>query len=167
MTSAGRVATCVGALTLVLTVPPAVGSAATCRGQQATIVRGGGDHTIEGTPGADVIVAGDGNDVVRAAGGDDTVCGGRGRDRLLGEAGLDVLVGESGNDVERGGGGNDSMYGDASATGSAQAPAALTRMVADTVEPSCNLLPAPVVYLLQSHRRRPGRATPMGCQYIC
>ncbi|MGH2925191.1 MAG: calcium-binding protein, partial [Solirubrobacterales bacterium] len=55
---------CALALALALAAGPAGASAATCDGHPATIARGGGDNTIQGTPGSDVIVAGAGDDVV-------------------------------------------------------------------------------------------------------
>ncbi|HSF02607.1 MAG TPA: hypothetical protein VLA62_06335, partial [Solirubrobacterales bacterium] len=46
-----------------------------CFGKPATIVRGSGNDTIQGTAGSDVIVAGGGNDTVAAGNGVDYVCG--------------------------------------------------------------------------------------------
>lgn len=74
----------------------------TCHGRAPTISGTAGDDVLEGTPGADVIIAGDGDDVVRGHGGADLICGGPGRDTLT--AGVRAGVyGGYGNDVLRGG----------------------------------------------------------------
>ncbi len=107
MTLAGRIATCAGAFTLLTAAVPAVASAASCLGKPATMVRGAGDNTIEGSPGADVIVAGD---------GDDLLDGGPDRDVLIGDSG--TLTGSAsggGDDTLRGGGDGDTMFGDSHA----------------------------------------------------
>src|SRR3954471_11900202 len=52
-----------------------------------------GDDIIYGTPGDDVIDAGDGNDFVCGLGGNDTINGGDGDDFLLGGLGNDVING--------------------------------------------------------------------------
>ena len=50
--------------------------AATCAGQEATIVGTGRSDKLRGTNGEDVIAAGGGDDTVGGLGGDDVVCGG-------------------------------------------------------------------------------------------
>ena len=91
-----------------------------CEGRVATIVARGGQHTLTGTPRADVIVATDEADTIDGRGGDDTICSGAGRDTvdggsgddlIRGGAGRDRVRGESGNDVLLGGAGNDDLRG--------------------------------------------------------
>lgn len=62
---------------------------------------------IRGTPGADIIYAGNGNQKILGLGGDDVIIGGGGSDRILGGAGNDRIVGGAGSDDLRGGRGND------------------------------------------------------------
>lgn len=62
----------------------------TCLGLRATIIGTGGNDTIHGTDGNDVIVAGDGNDTVYGLAGNDVICGGDGNDALYGGPGADV-----------------------------------------------------------------------------
>ena len=72
---------------------------------------GGGNDTVRGTHGDDVIDGGRGNDVLRGQGGDDTVIGGAGDDRLFGNAGSDNLSGGAGDDMLHGGFGHDTLDG--------------------------------------------------------
>ena len=76
-------------------LPTSMGSAGgpRCFGRQATIVRGGSDNIIDGTNGADVIVAGGGSDFIDAKGGNDRVCGNGGQDSALGGPGDDRING--------------------------------------------------------------------------
>jgi hypothetical protein len=78
----------------------------TCHGKPATKVGTGDSELIEGSPKADVIVAGDGDDVIRTGAGDDIVCGGAGNDEIKGASGNDRLYGEEGRDKLNGGGGS-------------------------------------------------------------
>lgn len=114
--------------------------AASCRGEEATIVAEPGGGVTSGTPQRDVIVGTDGTDDIRARGGDDMVCaldgadeagggsgddrvfvgngsdvgsGGSGDDRLAGVKGRDELAGGSGSDRLKGGLGNDELSGGA------------------------------------------------------
>jgi Ca2+-binding RTX toxin-like protein len=87
---------------------------ARCRGEAATITGTDENDDLEplrGTPGDDVIIAGDGNDVVFGKGGDDVVCGGNGRDEIIGGKGKDLLAGENGRDFLFGSGGKDKLLG--------------------------------------------------------
>ena len=75
---------------------------------------------IDGTPGRDVICAGDGNDTIAAAGGHDVVLGGKGDDTLLGSTGADRIEGGSGSDTvsyQAAAGGIDASLGGRRATG--------------------------------------------------
>jgi Ca2+-binding RTX toxin-like protein len=76
------------------------------------VTTGGGNDSVIGNSGANLISAMAGNDTVRAGDGNDTIQGGDGNDSLLGEAGNDVLSGNSGNDFLFGGDGSDVLSGD-------------------------------------------------------
>ena len=111
-----------------------------CAGRPATRVDTNGDHSIVGTPYADVIVGtpyadyltgglgddilcgrggddtidgNDGNDEIQGNDGDDTINGGRGSDLLMGDIGDDVIRGGSGHDRLQGGEGDDILNGGA------------------------------------------------------
>ncbi len=86
-------------------------SAPECLGREATIVGTRGDDRIEGTSGADVIVARGGDDRIEADRGDDVVCAGRGDDRVEGDDGDDTLSGGRGDDRLEGGDGDDTLSG--------------------------------------------------------
>ena len=62
---------------------------------------------VNGTDGADRLVAGGGDDVLRGYRGEDTLEGGDGNDTLYGCGGGDVLTGGAGADTLRGGEGHD------------------------------------------------------------
>ena len=98
----------------------AAGIVLKCNGLVPTHFGSGGDDTIVGTPGddviasrggADTILAGEDNDVVCAGDGDDFVDGGQGKDRIYGENGGDDLRGGWGNDRLFGGDGEDVLRG--------------------------------------------------------
>ena len=82
-----------------------------CNGLDVTIPGTSGDDVIFGTPGNDVINAGDGDDIVRGDGGNDIICGGDDDDTLKGGRGKDVLLGESGSDTLKGGAQSDRCVG--------------------------------------------------------
>lgn len=67
---------------------------------------------FQGTPGADVFVAGSDAVNVSGLGGNDSLTGGPGNDTLGGDAGDDVLHGNLGDDYLDGGDGNDHLAGD-------------------------------------------------------
>ena len=69
------------------------------------------DEVLVGTPGDDVIVAGNGGALVFGLGGNDTLSGGNGKDCLVGGDGNDTLFGGNGKDVLLGGEGNDTLHG--------------------------------------------------------
>ena len=104
--AAGTVATYVA---IAVIVPALPAWAATCMGRTATIEGTGGRDRIRGTPGNDVVAAGDGSDLVRGRGGDDRICGGGGADLLRGQAGRDQIEGSRGSDILEGGAGRDRL----------------------------------------------------------
>lgn len=73
----------------------------------------GGEVTVEGTPGDDVLWGTDGHDVLSGGGGDDTLIGRGGMDILCGGDGDDKLKGGMETDVLVGGGGEDKLLGNA------------------------------------------------------
>ncbi|MBV4494260.1 retention module-containing protein [Pseudomonas sp. SWRI12] len=64
-------------------------------------------HTLTGTSGDDVLLAGNGDDVLNAGDGNDTLSAGSGNNTLQGGAGDDVLYSGAGNDLLDGGSGHD------------------------------------------------------------
>jgi len=81
------------------------------RGGHAT-VHGVASCTINGTPGADILVGTKGRDVICGLGGNDVLDGNAGNDILRGGPGNDLLNGGNGNDVLAGGPGSDKLQGD-------------------------------------------------------
>lgn len=88
---------------------PAAAATPTCAGKVATIVSDA--PRIAGTPGHDVIVAGNAENVVFGLGGNDLICGGGGNDTLYGERGNDTLRGGEGDDALFGERGSDDLDG--------------------------------------------------------
>jgi Ca2+-binding RTX toxin-like protein len=79
-----------------------------------TITGTGGDDTLSGTIGADLIYGLGGSDTLSGAAGNDIIHGGEGNDRLDGDLGDDVLYGGFGDDfLTDTSGGNDALYGNA------------------------------------------------------
>ncbi|MBN3864266.1 retention module-containing protein [Pseudomonas frederiksbergensis] len=73
-------------------------------------------HTLTGTSGDDVLVAGSGNNILNAGDGNDLLTGGSGNNEMHGGAGNDLLFSGPGNDLLDGGTGNDTAsYAHASA----------------------------------------------------
>ncbi|WP_431144732.1 retention module-containing protein [Pseudomonas alvandae] len=73
-------------------------------------------HTLTGTAGDDVLLAGNGDNVLNAGDGNDILSAGTGNNTLHGEAGNDLLYSGSGNDLLDGGTGSDTAsYAHASA----------------------------------------------------
>jgi Ca2+-binding RTX toxin-like protein len=70
-------------------------------------------ETLDGSRGADRIVALGGDDLVRAGRGDDLLEGGAGDDTLSGSTGDDIFDGGDGNDRAFGGKDNDAVIGGA------------------------------------------------------
>ncbi|WLI47562.1 retention module-containing protein [Pseudomonas beijingensis] len=64
-------------------------------------------HTLTGTSGDDVLLAGNGDDTLNAGDGNDILSAGSGNNTLHGGAGDDVLYSGTGNDLLDGGSGND------------------------------------------------------------
>jgi Ca2+-binding RTX toxin-like protein len=64
-------------------------------------------HTLTGTTGDDVLLAGNGNNVLNAGDGNDILSTGAGNNTLHGGAGNDLLYSSTGNDLLDGGTGND------------------------------------------------------------
>lgn len=73
----------------------------------ATIIRGSGDDSVQGTDFKDTILAGGGNNTVDALAGNDVVTSGSGDDCIDGGAGNDTLSTGGGDDKIDGGIGND------------------------------------------------------------
>ncbi|MEP5567020.1 MAG: LEPR-XLL domain-containing protein, partial [Halioglobus sp.] len=72
---------------------------------------GGGNDTIEGDDGDDIVYAGRGDDTVRGGDDDDTLYGETGADTIYGELDDDIIFGADGADKLYGDSGNDSIYG--------------------------------------------------------
>ncbi len=89
----------------------AVDTPITCAGRKPTIVMTDAKHTVNGTPGADVIVGTAHDDKINGRGGNDIICGGGGDDEVRGGAGNDRLYGNNGDDLVLGGDGNDYVHG--------------------------------------------------------
>jgi hypothetical protein len=75
------------------------GAAASCHGQEATIVGSPSADILIGTRGRDVFATGGGADVVLGRQGDDLICLGPGADTVDGQQGLDTVYGGTGNDA--------------------------------------------------------------------
>lgn len=71
----------------------------------------GGNDTLDGGNGADLIYGFAGNDTLYGNGGDDRLRGGDGDDGLYGGSGRDLMLGEAGDDRLFGGTGGDDMTG--------------------------------------------------------
>lgn len=81
-------------------------------GLGADILRGGaGNDQLFGGAGADLLLGEAGNDTLDGGDGDDTLDGGEGNDQLMGGAGRDLLSGGAGNDLLNGGDGDDTLQG--------------------------------------------------------
>ncbi|HAN45011.1 MAG TPA: hypothetical protein DCQ32_00445 [Cyanobacteria bacterium UBA8156] len=76
-----------------------------------TIFAQGGDDTVAGSAGFDVIEGGDGNDSINGGADNDTIDGQAGRDTILGDLGNDLLDGGTDADSIDGGVGNDDIDG--------------------------------------------------------
>ncbi|MBP5074399.1 retention module-containing protein [Pseudomonas chlororaphis] len=75
-----------------------------------------GGHTLTGTAGDDVLLAGSGDNLINAGDGNDVLIAGSGNNTLHGDAGNDLLFSGPGNDLLDGGTGNDTAsYAHASA----------------------------------------------------
>jgi len=68
-------------------------------------------NDIEGTAGADLILASDNGNTIAGRGNGDCLIGGSGNDILRGHSGSDQIYGNGGNDKLIGGGGNDELNG--------------------------------------------------------
>ena len=71
----------------------------------------GGNDTLLGGDGDDLLAGQAGNDKIQAGAGDDVVLAGDGKDNVRGDAGNDELNGGPGDDIVRGGDGNDKLLG--------------------------------------------------------
>ncbi len=78
-----------------------------------TIAGDGGDDTLTGGNGNDLIGGFENNDTLFGGGGNDILVGNEGADRILGEDGDDVLFGGAGSDRMAGGAGDDQLFGGA------------------------------------------------------
>jgi len=79
--------------------------------EACTITGTSASEQLTGTPGDDVICAGNGHDVVDGLGGNDVLVGNNGKDVLIGGDGNDVLFGNNGKDELTGGPGSDVLEG--------------------------------------------------------
>ena len=95
--------------TVTITVSDGLNTASTT----ITVVVGttGSNTALNGTSGADLILALGGNDILNGLAGNDLLCGGAGNDVVNGGDNDDTLDGDLGNDVLNGGNGNDSLAG--------------------------------------------------------
>jgi Ca2+-binding RTX toxin-like protein len=73
----------------------------------------GGQDTVNGNGGDDIISGGDGADTLNGGDGNDRLFGGNGGDVINGDNGNDTIYGGDGDDACRGGIGNDTIYGGA------------------------------------------------------
>jgi Ca2+-binding RTX toxin-like protein len=64
-----------------------------------TVNGGGGDNSIDGSRGNDVLITGEGNDRIRGNDGNDLIVSGAGNDDVDGERGVDTEILGAGNDV--------------------------------------------------------------------
>jgi Ca2+-binding RTX toxin-like protein len=70
-----------------------------------------GNDIIRGLGGDDVLIGGTGNDLLDGGNNDDTLDGNAGNDQIIGGLGNDLARGDEGNDVILGGGGDDRISG--------------------------------------------------------
>src|SRR4029453_5887231 len=71
-------------LATLLLVQPASAQEDPCANPpEGAILGTAGNDVLRGTPGPDLIVAGDGNDVILGLGGDDFICAGLGNDKVI------------------------------------------------------------------------------------
>jgi len=93
------------------------------RGGNDTVHGGTGDDIIYGQGGNDTLYGDDGNDILYGGSGNDTLHGGAGNDVLDGGSGNDTLIGGKGNDTLYGGAGSDTFKWELNDQGSVGAPA--------------------------------------------
>ena len=67
---------------------------------------------VIGTGGDESLTGGSGDDIIHGQGGSDTIFGGDGDDTLIGSAGADQIFAGEGSDVAYGGGGEDTFVWD-------------------------------------------------------
>ncbi|MGX1187717.1 VCBS repeat-containing protein [Pseudomonas sp. F-14 TE3623] len=92
-------------------------------------------HTLTGTSGDDVLVAGAGNNLINAGDGNDVLTAGSGNNEMHGGAGNDLLFSGAGNDLLDGGTGNDtasSAHATAGVTANLSLPTAQNTLGAGT-----------------------------------
>lgn len=80
-------------------------------GQSGKLDGRGGDDTLTGQKGKDILLGRSGDDTLSGQGGRDVLKGGDDNDALDGGGGRDVLKGQNGNDTLFGGSGNDKLAG--------------------------------------------------------
>jgi Ca2+-binding RTX toxin-like protein len=108
---------------LAVAINPFINTAAVAGGELDTILNfenftgGGGNDTIQGTFGVNIISGGGGNDLIYAFDGADLVDGGAGNDVIAGGAGDDTITGGDGGDWLYGEDGNDNLSGTAKSGG--------------------------------------------------
>jgi Ca2+-binding RTX toxin-like protein len=100
--SAGR--SCLG---MKATIVSASATIAGTKAPDAIVVKGAGEHRVNGLGGNDRICGGPGNDRLNGGRGNDALEGGGGDDALLGDKGNDRAGGGAGNDAIEGGAGDD------------------------------------------------------------
>ncbi len=92
-------------------VGPAQADAATCGGQKADVVGGGGDNVLKSDKhGVQVIVGGPGDDLIISKRNKDIICGGPGNDRIFSGTGRDKIYGNAGDDFLDEGPGSGKVY---------------------------------------------------------
>jgi Ca2+-binding RTX toxin-like protein len=109
---AGIGAIAVTALLGLWSIGPAQADAASCAGQRADVVGGGGDNVLKSDKhGPQVIVGGPGDDLIISKRNKDVICGGPGNDRIFAGTGRDKIYGDSGDDFLDEGPGSGKVYG--------------------------------------------------------
>ncbi|WP_050532010.1 calcium-binding protein [Pseudaestuariivita atlantica] len=84
---------------------------ANVEGIEQILLRGTGDHSVEGSLSPEEIIGNSGDNLIQGSGGADTLVGASGSDTLEGGEGNDLIRGSTGNDVLAGQDQNDTLLG--------------------------------------------------------